>query len=43
VTAGYAIGKIGVVATAGIAGIETLTSGSMTAGPAAGLSVGAVF
>jgi len=43
VTAGYALGNIGVVATAGIAGIETLTSGSMTSGAQVALSVGAVF
>ena len=43
VTAGYAIGNVGVVATAGIAGIETVTSGSMTAGAEVGLAVGAVF
>jgi hypothetical protein len=42
-TATYVLGNFGVTATAGIAGIETTTSGSMQAGAEAALSVGAVF
>ena len=42
-SATYVLGSFGVTATAGIAGIETTTSGSMQAGAQAGLSVGAVF
>lgn len=43
VSATYVIGSFGVTGTAGIAGIKTVTSGSMQAGPEAGVSVGAVF
>jgi len=42
-SATYVIGSFGVTGTAGIAGIETLTSGSMQTGAEAALSVGAVF
>jgi hypothetical protein len=43
VSATYVLGSFGVTGTAGIAGVETTTSGSMQAGAAAGVSVGAVF
>lgn len=42
-SATYALGKIGVTLTGGIAGVETEAAGSMKAGPAGVLSVGAVF
>lgn len=42
-TATYVIGRFGVTGTAGVAGIETRTSGSMQTGAQAGLAVGAVF
>jgi hypothetical protein len=42
-SATYAFGKLGVTLTGGIAGVETTTSGSMEAGPAGVLSLGAVF
>jgi hypothetical protein len=42
-SATYVIGSFGVTGTAGVAGIKTTTSGSMQAGAAAGVSVGAVF
>jgi len=42
-SATYVIGSFGVTATAGVSGIKTLTSGTMQAGPAAALSVGAAF
>ena len=43
VSATYVLGSFGVTGTAGIAGIKTVTSGSMQAGAEAGVSVGAVF
>lgn len=42
-TATYVIGSFGVTATAGIAGIKTVDSGSMQTGAQAALSVGSVF
>ena len=42
-SATYVIGRFGVTATAGIAGVKTTTSGTMQAGPAAAFTVGAVF
>jgi len=42
-SASYLIGKVAVTATAGIAGVETLTSGSMQTGAAAALAVGTMF
>jgi hypothetical protein len=42
-SATYVIGRFGVTATAGVAGVETTTSGSMEMGVAGGLSVGSVF
>lgn len=42
-SATYAFGKFGVTATAGIAGIETTTSGSFQTGAEAAFSIGAVF
>ena len=42
-SATYVVGRFGVTATAGFAGVETLTSGSMQTGAAAALAVGAVF
>jgi hypothetical protein len=42
-SATYVLGNFGVTATAGFAGIKTLTSGSMQTGAEAALSVGAVF
>jgi hypothetical protein len=42
-SATYVVGSVGITATAGIAGVETTTSGSMKAGAAAALSVGAAF
>lgn len=42
-SATYVVGKFGVTATAGIAGVETTTSGSMKSGAAAALGIGAVF
>jgi hypothetical protein len=42
-SATYVIGSFGVTGTAGVAGIKTVTSGSMQAGAEAALSVGAVF
>jgi hypothetical protein len=41
-SATYVVGGVGITATAGIAGIKTVTAGSQ-AGPAAALSVGTVF
>jgi hypothetical protein len=42
-SATYVIGRVGVTATVGLAGIETTTSGSMHAGAQAGFAVGSVF
>jgi len=42
-SATYVIGNFGVTALAGVAGVETTTSGSMKTGAAAALSVGTVF
>ena len=42
-TATYAVGNVGISATAGLAGVKTLTSGSMQGGAEAALGVGAVF
>jgi hypothetical protein len=42
-TATYAIGRIGLTASAGIAGVKLTGKDSMTAGPAAAFSVGTVF
>lgn len=42
-SATYAFGKIGVSVTGGVAAVETVDSGSMKAGPAGVLSLGAVF
>ncbi len=42
-SATYVVGRFGVTATAGIAGISTTTARSMQAGPAAAFSVGTVF
>jgi hypothetical protein len=42
-TATYAVGNLGISATAGFAGVKTLTSGSMQGGAEAALAVGAVF
>jgi len=42
-SATYVIGSFGVTGTAGVAGIKTVTSGSMQTGAEAALSVGAVF
>lgn len=43
VTATYVVGRFGVTGTAGVAGIKTLTSGSMQTGAEAAMSVGTVF
>ena len=43
VAATYAIGRFGVTATAGFAGVETTMSGSMQGGAEAAFAVGAVF
>jgi hypothetical protein len=42
-TATYVIGRIGVTASAGIAGVKTVASGTMQAGAEAAFSVGTVF
>lgn len=42
-SATYVVGRFGVTATAGIAGVSTTAVRSMQAGPAAAFSVGAVF
>jgi hypothetical protein len=42
-SATYVIGSFGITGTAGIAGIKTVTSGSMQTGAEAAVSVGAVF
>lgn len=42
-SATLAVGRFGVTAIAGFAGVETVTSGSMQTGAAAALAVGAVF
>jgi hypothetical protein len=42
-SATYVLGNFGLTATAGIAGVETTTSGSMQTGAAAAFSVGAAF
>lgn len=42
-SATYVVGRFGLTASAGIAGVKTTTSGSMQAGPAAAFTVGTVF
>lgn len=42
-SATYVIGRFGVTASAGIAGVKTVNSGTMQTGPAAAFSFGAVF
>jgi hypothetical protein len=42
-SATYVIGKVGLTATAGIAGVETTTSHKLQAGPAAAFTIGTVF
>ena len=42
-SATYVVGRFGVTATAGVAGVELLSVGSMKAGVAGALAVGAVF
>ncbi|HEU4734317.1 MAG TPA: hypothetical protein VFT22_40775 [Kofleriaceae bacterium] len=43
VSATYVIGRFGITGTAGVAGIKTVSSGSMQGGAEAAMSVGAVF
>lgn len=42
-SATYVIGNVGLTATAGIAGVETVSTRTMQAGPAAAFTVGTVF
>jgi hypothetical protein len=42
-TATYVVGNFGITATAGFAGVKTLTSGSLQGGAEAALAVGAIF